>query len=137
MAMTVEIKNNKLCIEIDLEKPTPSSSGKTTFTIFLGEFAIDFGDALRIAYQNRPRLFDRRNGITGLRENTGEDRRMRTPVRDKQQFLTQVFAYLFHWSSDSLVDDLARNRFKRPYVRRACAGCDKCAATLIEIPVGK
>jgi hypothetical protein len=27
--MTVEIKNNKLCIEIDLEKPTPSSSGKT------------------------------------------------------------------------------------------------------------
>ena len=29
MAMTVEIKNNKLCIEIDLEKPTPSSSGKT------------------------------------------------------------------------------------------------------------
>ncbi len=29
MAMTVEIKNNKLCIEIDIEKPTPSSSGKT------------------------------------------------------------------------------------------------------------
>jgi hypothetical protein len=29
MAMTVEIKNSKLCIEIDLEKPTPSSSGKT------------------------------------------------------------------------------------------------------------
>jgi hypothetical protein len=29
MAMNVEIKNNKLCIEIDLEKPTPSSSGKT------------------------------------------------------------------------------------------------------------
>ncbi len=29
MAMTVEIKGNKLCIEIDLEKPTPSSSGKT------------------------------------------------------------------------------------------------------------
>jgi hypothetical protein len=30
MAMTVEIKgNNKLCIEIDLEKPTPSASGKT------------------------------------------------------------------------------------------------------------
>jgi hypothetical protein len=29
MAMTVEIKNNKLYIEIDLEKPTPSSSGKT------------------------------------------------------------------------------------------------------------
>ena len=27
--MTVEIKGNKLCIEIDLEKPTPSSSGKT------------------------------------------------------------------------------------------------------------
>ena len=27
--MTVEIKNNKLCIEIDLEKPTPSASGKT------------------------------------------------------------------------------------------------------------
>lgn len=24
MAMTVEIKGNKLCIEIDLEKPTPS-----------------------------------------------------------------------------------------------------------------
>ena len=29
MAMTVEIKGKKLCIEIDLEKPTPSSSGKT------------------------------------------------------------------------------------------------------------
>jgi len=29
MAMTAEIRNNKLCIEIDLEKPTPSSSGKT------------------------------------------------------------------------------------------------------------
>ena len=29
MAMHVEIKNGKLCIEIDLEKPTPSSSGKT------------------------------------------------------------------------------------------------------------
>lgn len=29
MAMTVEIKGNKLCIEIDLDKPTPSSSGKT------------------------------------------------------------------------------------------------------------
>ena len=29
MAMTVEIKNNKLCIEIDLEKPTRSASGKT------------------------------------------------------------------------------------------------------------
>jgi hypothetical protein len=28
MAMTVEIKGNKLCIEIDLEKPTPSASGK-------------------------------------------------------------------------------------------------------------
>ncbi|MGD0662302.1 MAG: hypothetical protein ABSD38_29960 [Syntrophorhabdales bacterium] len=29
MAMNVEIKGNKLIIEIDLEKPTPSSSGKT------------------------------------------------------------------------------------------------------------
>lgn len=29
MAMNVEIKNNKLYIEIDLEEPTPSSSGKT------------------------------------------------------------------------------------------------------------
>jgi hypothetical protein len=29
MAMNVEIKDNKLIIEIDLEKPTPSSSGKT------------------------------------------------------------------------------------------------------------
>ena len=29
MAMKVEIRDNKLCIEIDLEKPTPSSSGKT------------------------------------------------------------------------------------------------------------
>jgi hypothetical protein len=28
MAMNVEIKDNKLLIEIDLEKPTPSSSGK-------------------------------------------------------------------------------------------------------------
>ncbi|MBV5303631.1 MAG: hypothetical protein JZU70_05455 [Chlorobium sp.] len=28
MAMSVEIKGNKLCLEIDLEKPTPSSSGK-------------------------------------------------------------------------------------------------------------
>jgi hypothetical protein len=29
MAMTVEIKGNRLCIEIDLEQPTPSASGKT------------------------------------------------------------------------------------------------------------
>jgi hypothetical protein len=29
MAMTVEIRDNKLCIEIDLEKPKPSVSGKT------------------------------------------------------------------------------------------------------------
>ena len=29
MAMKVEIKENKLHIEIDLEKPTPSASGKT------------------------------------------------------------------------------------------------------------
>ena len=29
MAMKVEIKGNKLCIEIDLEKPTSSTSGKT------------------------------------------------------------------------------------------------------------
>lgn len=29
MAMTVEVKNNRLYIEIDLEKPTPSASGKT------------------------------------------------------------------------------------------------------------
>jgi hypothetical protein len=29
MAMNVEIKNNKLYIEIDLEKPKPSASGKT------------------------------------------------------------------------------------------------------------
>ncbi len=29
MAMNVEIKDNKLCIEIDLEEPKPSSSGKT------------------------------------------------------------------------------------------------------------
>lgn len=29
MAMTVEIKDNKLYIEIDLEKPVRSSSGKT------------------------------------------------------------------------------------------------------------
>jgi hypothetical protein len=28
MALKVEIKDNKLFIEIDLEKPTPSSSGK-------------------------------------------------------------------------------------------------------------
>ena len=27
--MKVEVKDNKLFIEIDLEKPTPSSSGKT------------------------------------------------------------------------------------------------------------
>lgn len=27
--MSVEIKDNKLCIEIDLQKPEPSSSGKT------------------------------------------------------------------------------------------------------------
>jgi len=29
MAMKVEIKDNKLYIEIDLETPTPSASGKT------------------------------------------------------------------------------------------------------------
>jgi len=27
--MNVEIRDNKLCIEIDLETPTPSASGKT------------------------------------------------------------------------------------------------------------
>jgi hypothetical protein len=29
MTMTVEIRGNKLCIQIDLEKPTPPASGKT------------------------------------------------------------------------------------------------------------
>ncbi len=29
MALKAEIRDNKLLIEIDLEKPTPSSSGKT------------------------------------------------------------------------------------------------------------
>jgi hypothetical protein len=29
MSMAVEVKGNKLCIEIDLETPTPSASGKT------------------------------------------------------------------------------------------------------------
>jgi len=29
MAMAIEIKGKKLYIEIDLEKPTPSASGKT------------------------------------------------------------------------------------------------------------
>lgn len=29
MAMTVEIRDNKLCIEIDMQKPEPSGSGKT------------------------------------------------------------------------------------------------------------
>lgn len=29
MAMEVKIRDNKLCIEIDLEEPKPSSSGKT------------------------------------------------------------------------------------------------------------
>ncbi len=29
MALKAEIKDNKLFIEIDLEKPTPSTSGKT------------------------------------------------------------------------------------------------------------
>ena len=29
MAMNVEIRDNKLCIEIDLVTPTPSASGKT------------------------------------------------------------------------------------------------------------
>lgn len=29
MAMQAEIRDNKLFIEIDLEEPTPSSSGKT------------------------------------------------------------------------------------------------------------
>lgn len=29
MALHAEIKDNKLYIEIDLEKPTPSASGKT------------------------------------------------------------------------------------------------------------
>lgn len=29
MAMDVQIRNGKLCIEIDLETPTPSASGKT------------------------------------------------------------------------------------------------------------
>jgi hypothetical protein len=29
MAMNVEVRDKKLCIEIDLEEPTPSASGKT------------------------------------------------------------------------------------------------------------
>ena len=29
MALKVEIKDNKLILEIDLEEPTPSASGKT------------------------------------------------------------------------------------------------------------
>jgi hypothetical protein len=29
MTMTAEIKGNKLCIEIELQEPAPSSSGKT------------------------------------------------------------------------------------------------------------
>lgn len=29
MSMTAEVKKGKLCIEIDLEEPTPSASGKT------------------------------------------------------------------------------------------------------------
>ncbi len=29
MPMKVEVRDNKLLIEIDLEKPTPSASGKT------------------------------------------------------------------------------------------------------------
>jgi len=29
MAMNVEIRDKKLCIEIDLEEPKPSASGKT------------------------------------------------------------------------------------------------------------
>jgi len=29
MAMTVEIKDNNLCIKIDPKKPAPSASGKT------------------------------------------------------------------------------------------------------------
>jgi hypothetical protein len=29
MAMAVELRGSQLCIEIDLEKPTPSASGKT------------------------------------------------------------------------------------------------------------
>ncbi len=29
MTMNVEIRDNKLCIEIDLEEPKPSASGKT------------------------------------------------------------------------------------------------------------
>ena len=29
MAIQVEIRDNKLCIEIDLEEPKPSASGKT------------------------------------------------------------------------------------------------------------
>ncbi len=29
MAMTVEIREGKLCVEIDMQKPEPSASGKT------------------------------------------------------------------------------------------------------------
>ena len=29
MAMTVEIRDGKLCVEIDMQKPEPSASGKT------------------------------------------------------------------------------------------------------------
>ena len=41
MAMTVEIKGNKLCIEIDLEKPTPSASGKTKKVLGLPRCQVD------------------------------------------------------------------------------------------------
>jgi len=37
MAMKVEIKGNKLCIEIDLEKPTSSAFGETLVVANAGE----------------------------------------------------------------------------------------------------
>jgi hypothetical protein len=33
MTMNVEIRDNKLCIEIDLEEPKPSASGKTLVVV--------------------------------------------------------------------------------------------------------
>ena len=48
MAMTFEIKGNKLCIEIDLEKPTRPASGKTLFAASTQDGILGVATSLRV-----------------------------------------------------------------------------------------
>ena len=59
MTLKVEIKENKLFIEIDLEKPTPSSSGKTLVVATHNlSLAAELGKRCIVLGQNGRVLFD-------------------------------------------------------------------------------